>query len=119
MASEETLTSALDRAKETYWAIVIDCLVEIYGLPVGLARKRALVLRDRISRLPRADFFYHDEPVNVAMDLAEAAASGHAGPSSDQREIAAVYEKIRRNYDWNPTRRPRAARGSVIRHWPS
>lgn len=81
------------KAKEIYWRVVKDCLVQIHGLKLEEARARASELRERVESPPEgisSDLFYHDEPFYVACDLAE-----------NQLEVdafAGVYDRIRAQY---------------------
>jgi hypothetical protein len=60
--------------KEVFWAVVRDCLEEIFGFEQAEAAARSHNLRDQVdrsSRRPYKDLFYHAEPIDVAGDLAE------------------------------------------------
>jgi hypothetical protein len=62
------------QAKDEFWAIVEDCLVEIHQLSRSEAQKRIRQLRADIAQPPPdidADMFYHAEPFDVACDLAQ------------------------------------------------
>lgn len=60
--------------KDEFWEIVGDCLVELHHLPVQAAQSRIHRLREQIESAPRGiskSLFYHNEPFDVACDLAE------------------------------------------------
>lgn len=86
-----------DQAKQIYWRIVTDCLVEIFGWAAQTACDAVTTLRDRVETGPReeAEFFYHAEPLNVAIDIV-------GGPVYDQRSQQ-TYDRILARFEWNPT----------------
>lgn len=59
--------------KNLYWAVVNDCLQEIFGLAASEAEARSQKLRCELEKArPKSstDLFYHAEPMDVAADLA-------------------------------------------------
>ncbi len=62
------------KAKDAFWEVVEDCLVEIHRLAKLDAHERSMDLRTRIESPPTgmsSDIFYHAEPFDVACDIAE------------------------------------------------
>ena len=81
--------------KKAFWAVVRDCLVEIYGLSRSSARTRSKRLRDVMERAPErhyGDIFYHAEPFDVACDV--------AGKSLDLSQYRARYDAILNRHNW-------------------
>ena len=79
--------------KREFWAIVRDCLTEVFGFEVSEAIKEIGLLRKRIESPPQGisgEMIYHDEPFYVACDIA-----GHHDPSSKNEKM----EKFRAKYD--------------------
>src|SRR5207249_1281345 len=77
------------RAKEAFWDVVVDCLVEIHMIPQGRAGELAAELRKSIEAAPAGimgDLLYHSEPFDVACDLAQR--------QLDFREYASQYSAI-------------------------
>jgi hypothetical protein len=67
-----SLTTKYDPS--SYWRVVEDCLVELFGLPRNDAQNDVSEYRARLNSLPPdvdQDIVYHDEPFNVASDLAD------------------------------------------------
>lgn len=61
------------KAKETFWQVVEECLIEIHGLSKPEAHRRSRDLYTRIEATPAgmsSDIFYHAEPFDVACDMA-------------------------------------------------
>jgi len=57
-----------------YWCVVEDTLVEVFGLPRSEAQAYVFEYQARLDALPPdvdQDIVYHDEPFNVASDLAD------------------------------------------------
>lgn len=86
----------MTKAEKTgFWAAVQDCLVEIYGLKRQVAREKCRELREKIESPPQdysSDVFYHNEPFDIAGELA-----GHA---LDFSKFRAQYEKILASHKW-------------------
>ena len=83
------------RAKDSFWAVVSDCLVEVDGLPRAKAETRSNELRKRVERPSRddsADIFYHAEPFDVAQDI--------AGEERDHSKYRTQYEEILARHNW-------------------
>ncbi len=62
------------RMKKAYWNVVQDCLVEILGFSAREAKSMGNDLRRKIDKPPAGisgDIFYHNEPFDVACDLAK------------------------------------------------
>ena|SRR5438105_2427151 len=81
-------------ARQRYWNIVVDCLVELFGIARPVAIDRAKNMRTRIERCRGSALFYHAEPIDVAADL--------AGEPSDLEHIGPAYDTILRQHDWSP-----------------
>jgi hypothetical protein len=68
------LTRVLDPgAKDAFWSVVQDCLVEFHKMDPSRAQTAAMGLRARIESPPggiNGDMIYHEEPFYVACDLA-------------------------------------------------
>jgi hypothetical protein len=61
------------KAKETFWEVVVECLIAIHGFAKPEAHRRSRDLRTRIESAPAgmsSDIFYHAEPFDVACDIA-------------------------------------------------
>jgi hypothetical protein len=59
--------------KDEFWAIVRDCLTQIYRLSPSDATRGVEGLRARIESPPAGvsgELIYHDEPFSVACDIA-------------------------------------------------
>jgi hypothetical protein len=82
-------------AKNAFWSVVEDCLVEIHKLPLVDARGRVSKLRSQIDHPPlglSGDVIYHDEPFDVACDLA----GNHLGLASHRNQ----YDGILQRHKW-------------------
>lgn len=89
-------------AKDAFWRVVEDCLVEIHGWPPRQARDRAGELRAHVESIPfglSPDMVYHAEPFDVALDLAGVEAGAVDYEDAWQRH-AAHYEAIRNRHRW-------------------
>jgi hypothetical protein len=89
------------RAKNAFWNVVEECLIEFHQLPRVTAHKKSKDLRARIESLPREmssnirediDDIYHDEPFYVACDVARR--------QLDLKEYYSRYAQILDKYDW-------------------
>ena len=61
------------RAKDSFWGVIEDCLVEVHKLSRADAHAKTNDLRTRIERPPpgiSSEPFYHEEPFDIACDLA-------------------------------------------------
>jgi hypothetical protein len=90
------------RAKDAFWQTVEDCLVEMHGLARPEAHERSWRLRNRLESPPSGvspDLVYHDEPYDVAYDLA-----GYEAAPGDQARTRAAdldrYQAILRRHNW-------------------
>jgi len=83
------------RDKSAFWSAVEDCLVEFHGLPRHDAKKKSKRLRERIETPPKGvsgDMLYHDEPFDVACDIA-------ARPL-DLSQYRQQYQEILSSHNW-------------------
>lgn len=58
---------------DAFWAATVECLVRFHGYTESRARDGVAAFRDRVSRAPISrpeEMVYHDEPFNVACDIA-------------------------------------------------
>lgn len=88
-------TALSRRAKDTFWRVVEDCLVIIHQLAPADARMRTNDLRVRVENPPRGifgDLIYHDEPFDVACDL--------AGKKLDLANYRSIYDQILSQHNW-------------------
>ena len=61
--------------RDSYWAVVHDCLVDVFGLADPAAARACLDRRTAVDLAPsslRSPIFYHREPFDVASAIAEA-----------------------------------------------
>jgi hypothetical protein len=89
-------------AKDQFWNVVEDCLREIFQLDPQEAHSRSKKLR-QVIETPRPavsdDIFYHDEPFDVASDLADRPPY----PDSAHPELARYrqqYDAILKRHQW-------------------
>jgi hypothetical protein len=64
------------KAKNDFWSVVEDCLVEFHGLARRDAHQRSKDLRKRVEAPPSGisgEMLYHAEPFDVACDIADQA----------------------------------------------
>jgi hypothetical protein len=83
------------KAKNTFWDVVEECLIEIHGLPRPDAHQRSMDLRSRIESPPSgmsSDIFYHAEPFDVACDI--------VGKPLDLAEYRRQYNPILSHHNW-------------------
>lgn len=89
-------------AKDMFWHVVEDCLIEIHGWPPDKARDRAGELRADLGSPPfglSPDMVYHAEPFDVALDLTGI----EAGPEERNEALARhwdQYQAIRNRHRW-------------------
>lgn len=85
--------------KDAYWEAVEDCVVEFGGVPAPDARQLCIDRRAGVEFVPkslRSDVYYHREPFDVGLDLAQ---GFHAGglrirPCLSDPQVAARYQLI-------------------------
>ena len=60
-------------AKDHFWSVVKECLVEFHQKPRAWSRTRSGRFRTRVETMPpeEMELFYHSEPFDVACRLAE------------------------------------------------
>ena len=83
------------KAKDTFWDVVEDCLIEFHGLSRVDAHKGSMNLRGRIESPPSgmsSGIFYHAEPFDVACDI--------VGKSLDLAEYRRKYDPILTRHNW-------------------
>jgi hypothetical protein len=83
------------KAKDAFWDVVEDCLVEIHGLSKPAAHQRSVDLRARIESPPTgmsSEIFYHAEPFDVACDI--------AGRQLDLSHYRFQYDYILNRHNW-------------------
>ncbi len=83
------------RVKDAFWGVVRDCLVQIHKVPPADADQKTTDLRNRIERPPpgiNPDMVYHDEPFDVACDI--------AGNKLDLATHRGQYDPILRAHNW-------------------
>jgi hypothetical protein len=89
-------TEVIDmQAKNAFWAVVRDCLVEIYGFTETDACQKSACMRQDLENAPPgvdSDLLYHAEPLDIASDI--------AGRAPDERKARRPYEKILKKHDW-------------------
>jgi hypothetical protein len=82
-------------AKDAFWDVVEECLIEIHGLSQSEAHRRSADLRTRIESPPSgmsSDIFYHAEPFDVACDI--------VGKPLDLSQYRPQYEPILSRNNW-------------------
>jgi hypothetical protein len=83
------------QAKDAFWHVVEECLIEIHGLSQPDAHGRSMALRARIESPPSgmsSDIFYHAEPFDVACDI--------VGSQLDLAQYRPQYEPILSRNNW-------------------
>lgn len=66
------MTDAL--ARNEFWQVVEDCLVDLFNQPRQQAREAWLSLAQHVESTPQrlpSDTFFHAEPYDVACDIAD------------------------------------------------
>ena len=95
-------TSALDPgARNAYWEVVEDCLVEFHKRPRAKAVAETQDLRRQLEPPPKGidgDVIYHDEPFYVACDIAGL----HDTKEQDRllQSYSQKYESIKAIHHW-------------------
>ena len=66
------MTERVSRTEENYWKTVIRCLVEFFDFGEHQASDRVANFRVELDhqKLYKPQIVYHDEPINLASDLA-------------------------------------------------
>jgi hypothetical protein len=63
------------QAKNSFWSVVEDCLVEFHGFSQCDAHSRSEKLRKELENpqtgIVRGDLVYHDEPFEIARRIAQ------------------------------------------------
>jgi hypothetical protein len=61
------------RYRDWFWAVVVACLREFHGRTLAESTRMAMALRKEIdeANYDPSDIFYHAEPFNIAMDMAD------------------------------------------------
>jgi hypothetical protein len=83
------------RAKDSFWRVVADCLVEFHAFDPATAQSESNALRQRIEQSPLGicgDVIYHDEPFDVASDI--------AGKKLDLSQYRSQYDLILQRHNW-------------------
>ena len=98
-----TLAKLPATMKDAYWEVVHDCLVEFGGFSSVDAMRVATARRAAVEFAPprlRSDIFYHQEPFDVAANLAESVRNPSAGafPTLDDPQTNAAYATILRRH---------------------
>jgi hypothetical protein len=60
-------------AKDHFWSVVKECLVEFHHRPRAWSQAKAKRFRARVEAMPheQMELFYHSEPFDVACRLAQ------------------------------------------------
>lgn len=83
------------QARNEFWKIVQECLIELHNLTQFDALQRSQDLRTKIEAPPpglSSELFYHAEPFQVACDL--------AASQLDLTQYRAPYDAILSRYHW-------------------
>lgn len=83
------------QARDSFWEVVEDCLVEIHQLPRVDAHARRNTLRTRLEQPPpgiSSEIVYHAEPFDVACNI--------AGKQLDLSQYWSQYEPILNRHNW-------------------
>jgi len=90
-----TMSAIPEKAKDAFWAVVEDCLVEIFGLKKQDAHQKSIGLRTRVE-VPQPgifnEIFYHAEPFYVACDI--------AGKELDVSSYQSQYDNLLSRHNW-------------------
>lgn len=82
-------------AKNDFWMVVEQCLVQFHGSQRPDAHERAMELRQRIESPPNdmsTEILYHAEPFDVACDI--------ANQPLDLAEFRQRYDEILLDHNW-------------------
>jgi hypothetical protein len=82
-------------AKDRFWNVVVDCLVQFHHYQRCDAEARASDLRRRVETAPQGltgETIYHDEPFDVAGDI--------AGQQLDLSKRRSNYDAITQLHNW-------------------
>jgi hypothetical protein len=88
------------RARDSFWGVVRDCLVTFHDVPATRAGRLCGQRRSEVESRPRGvsrDIFYHNEPFDVACDL--------AGKELDITQFRSEYDRILDENHPQPSRR--------------
>jgi len=77
-----------EKSEQSYWATVKDCLRELHSFTPTKANNQIREYRKQIEALSIESAIYHDEPYEVACDI--------AGVSSENRADWERYQIIRK-----------------------
>lgn len=83
------------KAKDAFWDVVENCLVEFHGLSKRDAHLKRVDLRTHIESPPTemsSEIFYHAEPFDVACDIAES--------PLDLSQYRSRYDQILNRHNW-------------------
>jgi hypothetical protein len=83
------------RAKDSFSQVVVDCLIEFHGRDPAAALSESNALRQQVEQAPLGicgDVIYHDEPFDVACDL--------AGTKFDLAQHRSRYDLILQRHNW-------------------
>jgi hypothetical protein len=89
-------------AKEEFWKVVEDCLTDIFRLDPSEAHKRCMELRKDVEAPPiglSGEVIYHDEPFEVAADLADEEPHPHPN-HPDLAQHRNQYDAILSRHRW-------------------
>jgi len=62
-----------DHAKDRFWFVVRDCLVEFHDMDKSIVRAKVNNFRKRVENFPEdgMELFYHSEPFDIACRIAK------------------------------------------------
>lgn len=97
--------------KHEFWEVVADCLVEFHGSSSLRAKVKSKKLRARIEAPPPnidSEVFYHNEPFDIAYDIAELPSNVQEGLTKAQMtkrqkmylQYRQQYERILMRHKW-------------------
>lgn len=86
-------------AKDVYWLVVRDCLVDLFDVPAADAQNLSSGRRSFFENLPkgsRHDIIYHEEPFRVAEELALSTGLARKSPppSLDDPQTKRAYDAL-------------------------
>ena len=82
--------------KDDFWAVVRDCLVDLFGVSSQVADSLSNDRRAAVEFVPKplkSNVYYHREPFDVAADLA-ARTTTATSPALSNPAVEAAYEAI-------------------------
>ena len=84
--------------KDAFWLAVYDCLTDLFVIPGSVASTLCLDRRVLVDIAPhhlRSNIYYHREPFDIALDLAQSSPhGGKTSPSLSEPSTLAAYEVI-------------------------